>query len=152
MQHCRCLSVVIVREEEEEEEATSSFAIIVVIVAVMLLHRTVAHRRLGGSGGAKLHRCRRRSLVSHPSSSAVSSWRRRLRAMLLRAVFSRWRSATSFCRLLKKNFVHRCQDAVTHVPAVLLGLGLLPPAKEEGGGVPPPIKNLLVIDGARSPN
>ena len=49
-------------------------------------------RRLGGSGGANLYPRWRRSLASHPSSSAVaSSGRRRLHTIFLRAAFSRRR-------------------------------------------------------------
>ena len=99
---------------------------------------SLTDRQLGGSKGASLHRCRRRLLASHPSSSTVvSSGRRRLCTMLLRAAFSRWRSAMSFCRLSKKNFLRRRQDAVALAPAVVLGLGLLPPTEEEGGCPPP---------------
>ena len=56
--------------------------------------------------------------------------------MLLRAAFSHWRLMMSFCRLSKKNFLRKCQDAVALVPVVLLGLGLLLPAKEEEGAPP----------------
>ncbi len=61
---------------------------VVGISLVSLLTTKLTDNQLGGSGGAKLHRRHWRLLVSHPSSSVVvSSWWRRLRAMLLRAVF-----------------------------------------------------------------
>ena len=111
---------------------------------------SLTDRQLGGSKGASLHRCRRRLLASHPSSSTVvSSGRRRLCTMLLRAAFSRWRSAMSFCRLSKKNFLRRRQDAVALAPAVVLGLGLLPPTEEEGGC--PPLHSVWWGGGAPSP-
>ena len=106
-------------------------------------------RQLGGSGGANVHRRCRRSLAAlHPFSSAVVlSGQRLLRAMFLRAAFLRWKLVTSFCRLSKKNFLCRHQDAVALVPVVLLCMGLLPPAKEEGGGVPLPMILLLLLLG-----
>ena len=67
--------------------------------------------------------------------------------MLLRAAFLRWRSATCFCRFSKKNFLRRRQDAVALAPAVLLSLGLLPPAEEGGGGSPPLMILLMLLLG-----
>ena len=127
---------------ERGSKRPSSLAAVVVGVKSM-------DRLLGGSGGVNVHRrCRRSLAVLHLSSSAVVlSGQRRLWAMLLRAVFLRWRSATSFCRLSKKNFLRRRQDAVALAPAVLLCMGLLPPAKDKGGGVPFPMILLLLLLG-----